>query len=82
MATRGQTVDQQTSNRASPSGRVLTPSEVKTRLHKNGETVKSWAAANGYPYGTVSQVLRGVNRGTYGLGHSIAVALGLKGAAQ
>lgn len=65
-------------NRATSDRRVLTPSEVKTQLHSKGETVKSWAKKNGYPYATVSHVLRGVNRANYGLGHSIAVALGLK----
>ena len=57
---------------------VLTAEEAKTRLHERGTTLKAWAQANGYPYGTVSQVVRGINRGTFGMGHRIAVALGMK----
>lgn len=55
--------------------------EVKTALHERGLTVKAWAAKNGFPYATVSHVLRGVNRGTYGMGYRIAVALGMREAA-
>lgn len=65
-----------------PSGfRPKTGAEVKTALHERGLTVKSWAAKNGFPYATVSHVLRGVNRGTYGMGYRIAVALGMREAA-
>jgi gp16 family phage-associated protein len=60
------------------SGSLLTAEEAKTRLHERGTTLKAWAEANGYPYATVSQVVRGINRGTYGMGHRIAIALGMK----
>lgn len=56
----------------------LTADEVKTQLKEKGITVKAWAQANGYRYSTVSAVLRGINRGTYGAGHRIATKLGLK----
>lgn len=58
--------------------RSLTSEEVKTRLREQGTTLKAWAAARGYPYETVSQVVRGINRGTFGMGHRIACELGLK----
>ena len=58
-----------------------TGAEVKTALHERGLTVKRWAEQNGFPYATVSHVLRGVNRGTYGMGYRIAVALGMREAA-
>lgn len=60
-----------------PSG-VLTGEEVKTRLKERGETLKSWSAKHGYPYATVSHVVRGINRGTFGIGYRIAIALGMK----
>lgn len=71
------TVNRQ-SQRKQAGGRELTAAEVKTQLRERGETLKSWAEKKGYPYDTVSQVVRGVNRATFGMGHRIAVELGLK----
>lgn len=51
---------------------------AKTRLREQGLTLKDWAKQNGFKYATVSQVVRGVNRGTFGDGYRIAVALGLR----
>lgn len=65
-------------NQAPRGERPLSPEEVKTRMKEQGLTLKRWAADRGYPYDTVSCVLRGVNRATYGIGHRIAVELGLK----
>ena len=56
----------------------LTGAEVKTKLRREGSSLKVWANQNGYPYDTVSQVIRGVNRGTFGLGYEIAKKLGMK----
>ncbi len=64
--------------KAGVPARLLSGDEVKTRLHERGESLKSWAAKHGFKYGTVSQVVRGLNRANYGLGHRIAVALGMK----
>ncbi|HEX7866564.1 MAG TPA: DNA-binding protein [Variovorax sp.] len=64
--------------RLSGRGRPLTPDEVKTQLRELGFTLKEWAAANGYAYDTVSCVVRGIHRATYGVGHRIAIQLGLK----
>lgn len=65
-------------NWTSTQQNVLSPEEVKTRLRERGLTLKQWAEQNKYPYDTVSCVVRGVNRGTFGLGYRIAVELGLK----
>lgn len=57
----------------------LKSEEVKSQLReKFGLTLKEWSSRSGYPYGTVSNVVRGINRATYGLGHRIAVDLGMK----
>lgn len=65
-------------NVASSGIRPLSGEEVKTRLREQGTTLKDWAKKHGYPYETVSHVVRGINRGTFGLGYRIAVALGMK----
>lgn len=57
---------------------TLSGDEVKTRLRERGLTLKAWAKQHSYPYETVSCVVRGINRGNYGMGHRIAVALGMK----
>ncbi len=56
----------------------LSAEEVKTRLREQGKTLKQWAQERNYPYATVSNVVRGVNRASFGMGHRIAVELGLK----
>jgi gp16 family phage-associated protein len=52
--------------------------QVKQRLWRQGSTLKEWAEKNGYSARLVSDVVRGVNRGTYGKGHEIAVKLGMR----
>lgn len=69
---------QANSRAASRAAAALSASEVKTRLREQGYTLKSWAESHRFPYDTVSCVVRGINRGTYGMGHRIAVALGMK----
>lgn len=59
----------------------LSAAEVKTQLLEQGVTLKDWALGNGYAYDTVSCVVRGVHRASYGVGHRIAVQLGMKQAA-
>ena len=56
----------------------LTPEEAKRRLYANGITLTQFAERNGFKYRTVSEVVRGVNKGLYGEGHRVAVALGIK----
>lgn len=65
--------------RQASQGGALTGAEVKTRLREqHGMTLKQWAEKNQFPYETVSNVVRGINRGTYGMGYRIAAALGMK----
>lgn len=54
---------------------------AKATLQKQGVTLRKFAESNGFTYRTVSEVVRGVNKGLYGEGHRVAVALGLKVAA-
>jgi len=56
----------------------MTGQEAKSKLREQGVTLKQWAAENGFDYVTVSRVVRGVQKGNYGVGHQIAVALGMK----
>ncbi|MBK1613346.1 hypothetical protein CKO44_07665 [Rubrivivax gelatinosus] len=61
-----------------PVGRGLSGQEAKARVYKGGETLREWAKRHGLSYRTVSEVVRGVNKGLYGEGHRAAVALGMK----
>ena len=62
--------------------RVTDSKQAKAELQSKGITLREFAQRNGFTYRTVSEVIRGVNKGLYGEGHRVAVALGLKGAAQ
>lgn len=64
-----------------PTIRAKTPQEAKQLLQANGVTLKQFAAKHNFDYRTVSEVVRGVNKGLYGEGHKVAVAFGLKKAA-
>lgn len=57
---------------------AVTAEQVKSRLVQKGITQKEWAAKNGFKQETVNRVLNGVNKAKRGVGHEIAVALGLK----
>ncbi len=49
--------------------------DIKHRLSQKKLTVKQWAADHGYQYHTVSNVLRGVNKATFGAGREVAEKL-------
>ena len=49
--------------------------EIKQRLYKRGETLKSWCQANNFKYFTASNVLRGVNKGNFGEGREVLTKL-------
>ena len=49
--------------------------DIKHRMHLRKTTLKQWAAENGYQYHTVSNVLRGVNKATFGAGREVAEKL-------
>lgn len=55
-----------------------TPEQAKEDLRAKGVTLSKWASDNGFKYRTVSEVVRGVNKGHFGEGHQVAVALGIK----
>lgn len=50
--------------------------QIKQRLRAEGMTLGAWAIANGFKYRDVSDVVRGVRRGYYGVGRDIAIKLG------
>lgn len=64
-----------------PTIRAKTPQEAKQLLQEKGVTLKQFAVKHNFDYRTVSEVVRGVNKGLYGEGHKVAVAFGLKKAA-
>lgn len=51
--------------------------QIKHNLRLQGHTLKSWAEANGFKYRDVSETVRGVRRGYYGVGREIRIKLGL-----
>lgn len=54
------------------------PEAAKQELYAEGVTLVEFASKHGFKYRTVSEVVRGVNKGLYGEGHRVAVALGIK----
>ena len=52
--------------------------QAKARVYERGLTLKQFAEQNQLTYRTVSEVVRGVNKGLFGEGHRAAVALGIK----
>lgn len=54
-----------------------TSNQIKHRLRHDGYTLKAWAEANGFKYRDVSDVVRGVRRGNYGVGRDICIKLGI-----
>lgn len=62
-------------------GLALTGEQAKERLRLKGLTLREFAKRHGLNYRTVSEVVRGVNKGCFGEGHRAAVALGMKRAA-
>ena len=59
----------------------MTADQVKAKFKQEGRTFTQWAKENGYRRQTVYLVLNGQVKGQYGLGHEIAVKLGLMQAA-
>lgn len=62
----------------SGNGSKKTPEQAKEALRAKGLTLTEWSREQGFKYRTVSEVVRGVNKGLYGEGHRVAVALGIK----
>lgn len=61
-----------------PMPETKSPAAAKLEIQAKGMTLKAWAESQGFKYRTVSEVVRGVNKGHYGEGHRVAVALGIK----
>jgi gp16 family phage-associated protein len=58
---------------------ALTPDQVKKKVFRDkGLTQKEWATKHGYHYEVVNRVLNGQSKATRGVGHEIALKLGLK----
>jgi len=57
---------------------IRTPQEARDDFIRKGISMASWAKKNGFSPVTVFQVLNGTNAGTRGVGHKIAVTLGIK----
>ncbi len=57
---------------------LRTPQEIEADWLRKGDTKAAWARRNNFNPVTVGQVLAGKNRGSRGVGHVIAVKLGLK----
>lgn len=58
--------------------KLKTPQQVRTAFRRKGVSIGSWADANGFTRSSVCQVLAGKNAASIGVGHRIAVLLGLK----
>lgn len=56
----------------------MTPEEVKAKFQSEGKTFTEWAQEHGYRRADVYRVLNGLSKAKRGLGHEIAVKLGLK----
>lgn len=57
---------------------TLSPQEARAQLSRRGQTVSSWAKANGFTPRLVFDVLKGRLQGNYGKSHRAAVLLGIK----
>lgn len=58
--------------------KTRTIQDVRNEFSRKGISAARWARDNGFAVATVNQVLTGRNAGTLGVGHKIAVKLGLK----
>lgn len=56
----------------------ITVEQLKAKMLLEGRTIKQWANDNGYDFNTVYKVVGGTRKGIYGVGHEIAVRLGIK----
>lgn len=61
-----------------PESTALTPEQVKAKFKQQGLTFSAWAREHGYRPQEVIRVVNGFNKANYGIGHEIAVKLGLK----
>ena len=57
---------------------IKTRHQVKKDFDLNGITITSWATENGFRDFDVYKVLNGQSKARRGIGHQIAIALGMK----
>lgn len=55
-----------------------TPQEIRAEWLRKGIGQNDWARQHGFKPSSVSQVMNGRNSGARGVGHKIAVLLGIK----
>ncbi|MDP8080224.1 DNA-binding protein [Phocoenobacter skyensis] len=58
--------------------KIKTPEQVKKEFEAKGKSFAEWAKENGYDRFYVYRVLNGSIKAKRGIGHEIAVKLGLK----
>lgn len=58
--------------------KLRTPQEIRAEWLRKGLGQNDWARKHGVNPVTVSQVLNGINKGSRGEGHRVAVMLGMK----
>lgn len=58
--------------------KLRTVQEIRAEWLRKGLTQNDWAKKHGFVPSAVSQVLNGQNSGRKGVGHKIAVLLGIK----
>lgn len=56
----------------------MTREDLKTKFEASGVSFAEWARQNGFKPNDVHRVVNGLSKAKRGLGHKIAVALGLK----
>lgn len=56
----------------------MTVPRFKALLRSQGKTIRQWSEENGYPVNAVYRVLNGIDKGTFGRAHDIAVRAGIK----
>lgn len=61
---------------------MMTTDEVKAKFEAEGISIAEWARARGYKLRTVYGVLSGRRKCHRGIGHQIAVDLGIKAAPE
>lgn len=58
--------------------KLRTPQEIRAEWLRKGLGQNDWARKHGVSPVTVSQVMNGINKGSRGEGHKVAVLLGIK----
>jgi len=60
------------------TSKVITADEIRKKFDLEGKPISAWADEHGYRRFDVYRVLSGVSKAKRGIGHRIAVDLGLK----